>query len=288
MSTMASQITSLMIVYSTVYSGTDERKHQSSASLAFVRGIHRWPVNSPHNGPVMRIMVPFIDVIMTYFSVATGHCSITDVLCTKLHNDLIIEMDVIWKNNCFVSFEFWMSFGGISSWWRHQMETFSALLAICAGSSPVTGEFPAQRPVTRSFDVFFDLRPNKRLSEQSRGWWFETPSCKLWRHCNVKDIPYLTLSGGFGVPNVNIFENKWDKTGIWSLANAVKTSQIHMFLHITARVWGHLWYTHSSMPKPNRSEKQNKTWKTYSYTYMCRLTNNCANHDVDALRMVGT
>ena len=44
------------------------------------------------------------------------------------------------------------------SWWRHQMETFSALLALCAGNSPVTGEFPAQRPVTRSFDVFFDLR----------------------------------------------------------------------------------------------------------------------------------
>ena len=50
------------------------------------------------------------------------------------------------------------------SWWRHQMETFSALLAICAGNSPVTGEFPAQRPVTRSFDVFFDLRLNKRLN----------------------------------------------------------------------------------------------------------------------------
>ena len=60
-------------------------------------------------------------------------------------------------------------------WWRHQMETFSALLALCAGNSPVTGEFPAQRPVTRSFDVFFDLRLNKRLSKQSWGYWFETP-----------------------------------------------------------------------------------------------------------------
>ena len=55
------------------------------------------------------------------------------------------------------------------TWWRHQMETFSALLAICAGNSPVTGEFPAQRPVTRSFDVFFDLGLNKRLSKQSWG-----------------------------------------------------------------------------------------------------------------------
>ena len=59
-----------------------------------------------------------------------------------------------------------------STWWRHQMQTFSALLALCVGNSPVTGEFPAQRPVTRSFDVFFDLRLYKRLSKQSWGWWF--------------------------------------------------------------------------------------------------------------------
>ena len=71
------------------------------------------------------------------------------------------------------------------TWWRHQMETFSALLAICAGNSPVTGEVPAQRPVTRSFDVFFDLRLNKPLNKQSWGWWFEAPSRPLWRHCNV-------------------------------------------------------------------------------------------------------
>ena len=52
------------------------------------------------------------------------------------------------------------------------METFSALLAFCAGNSPVTCEFAAQRPVTRSFGVFFDLRLNKQLSKQSWGWWF--------------------------------------------------------------------------------------------------------------------
>ena len=67
---------------------------------------------------------------------------------------------------------------------RHQMEKKSALLALCAGNSPVTGEFPTQRPVTRSFDVSFDLCVNKRLSKRSWGWWFETPSCLLWRHCN--------------------------------------------------------------------------------------------------------
>ena len=69
--------------------------------------------------------------------------------------------------------------------WRHEMETFSALLALCAKNSPVTGEFPAQRPVTRSFDVFFDLRLNTRLSKQSWGRWFETPSRPLWPHCTV-------------------------------------------------------------------------------------------------------
>ena len=78
--------------------------------------------------------------------------------------------------------------GHCNSWWRHQMETFSALLAICAGNSPVPGEFPTQRSVTRSFDVFFDLHPNKRLSKQSWGWWFETLSWSLWRHCNGCDI----------------------------------------------------------------------------------------------------
>ena len=71
------------------------------------------------------------------------------------------------------------------SWWRHQMGTFSALLAICAGNSPVTGEFPTRRPVTRSLGVFFDLHPNKRLSKHWWGLWFETPPCQLWRYCNV-------------------------------------------------------------------------------------------------------
>ena len=72
------------------------------------------------------------------------------------------------------------------------METFSALLALCVGNSPVTGEFPSQRPMTRSFDVFFDRRLNKRSSKQSRHRWFKTPSCSLWRHCNGC-IPWFVL-----------------------------------------------------------------------------------------------
>ena len=70
----------------------------------------------------------------------------------------------------------WCPPGFSVAWWRHQMETFSALL--------VPGEFPAQRPVTRSFDVFLGLHLNKRLNKQSWGWWFETLSRPLWRHSN--------------------------------------------------------------------------------------------------------
>ena len=68
------------------------------------------------------------------------------------------------------------------------MEIFSALLVLCTGNSPVTGEFPSQRPVTRSFDVFFDLRLVKCSSKQWRRWWFVTPSRPLWRHRNVNRL----------------------------------------------------------------------------------------------------
>ena len=71
-----------------------------------------------------------------------------------------------------------------TTWWRHQMETFSALLALCAGNSPINGEFPSQRSVTRSFAVFFDLRLNKWSTKQSICRWFVTPSHSLCRPCN--------------------------------------------------------------------------------------------------------
>ena len=98
----------------------------------------------------------------------------------------------------------------------HQLETFSALLALCAGNSPVTDEIPSQRPVTRSFDVFFDLRLNKRLCKQSRHWWFETSSRSLserkytnfvsiqssgWRHIGkiMKFLKNKMFSGHDGI-----------------------------------------------------------------------------------------
>ena len=89
------------------------------------------------------------------------------------------------------------------------METFSALLAICAGNSPVPGEFPAQRPETRCIDVFFDLRLNKPLSKQWWGcwFWFEMLSRPLWRHYNgivfdnVIAVVHLNISEGFNKYN---------------------------------------------------------------------------------------
>ena len=82
MDAMASQITSLTIVYSTVYSGADKRIHQSSASLAFVRGIHRGPANSPHKWPVTRKMFPFHDVIMrslTFYSLLSFNVILSQI-----------------------------------------------------------------------------------------------------------------------------------------------------------------------------------------------------------------
>ena len=120
MGTMAYQITSLTIVYSTGYSGADQRKHQSPASLAFVRGIHRGPVNSPHNRPVTRKMFPYDDVIMccSYFTnhwpvmtqFFTCHCVLNVVTYAETWFDLSIifftynrDFNIVWitSSNCF-------------------------------------------------------------------------------------------------------------------------------------------------------------------------------------------
>ena len=87
-------------------------------------------------------------------------CLVLKVCEISFLNNVVIHLSLLLANNVWRMDMF--------TWWRHQMETLSALLAICAGNSPVPGKFPAQRPVTRSFDVFFDLlRRNKRLSKQS-------------------------------------------------------------------------------------------------------------------------
>ena len=122
--------------------------------------------------------------------------------CYHLHN---VTTDMIYflyssARNITTQVYLWIT------WWRHQMETFSALVAICAGNAPVTGEFPTQRPVTRSFDVFFDMRPNKRLGKQSWGWGFDTPSRPLWRHCNDQSMLTHVLRAILKVGRVRMFE----------------------------------------------------------------------------------
>ena len=79
------------------------------------------------------------------------------------------------------------------AWWRHQMETLSALLAFCVGNSPVTGEFPIQRPVTWRSDAFVYLGPYQQLSKQWRRRWFETPWLSLWRHHNGIFVLHLEI-----------------------------------------------------------------------------------------------
>ena len=83
------------------------------------------------------------------------------------------------RENCSCCHQLLMVHDDVTKW-KH----FPALLGLCEGNSSVTGEFPSQRSVTRSFDVFFDLSLNKRLSKPSRRRWFETALRSLWRHSN--------------------------------------------------------------------------------------------------------
>ena len=93
-----------------------------------------------------------------HFSCGSAEQDLWRLMASQGHNELTTDGHLIVD---------WCGFRSQIPWWRHQMETFSALLALCAGISPITGEFPSQRPVTRSFDVFFDLRLNKRMSKQT-------------------------------------------------------------------------------------------------------------------------
>ena len=141
----------------------------------FVSGVFRLPMHSPHKGQVM-------GAIMFSFSPLPAH--------GRLFNK---QSSYRWFETPWWSCDMtsgWLAYihWKVTPWWRHQMETFSALLATCTGNSPAPDEFPAQRPETQIFDVFFDQRLNKRLRKQSWGWWFETLSRPLWRHRNASRI----------------------------------------------------------------------------------------------------
>ena len=125
----------------------------------------------------------------------SGYTHLSILLNFLHYRNMTGERDFIWlRRHVLDGLGLWQNREDMGTWttgvclkmtrWRHQMEAISALLALCAENSAVPGEFPAQRPVARNFDVFFDLRLNKRSSKQSRDWWFETPSFSLWRHCH--------------------------------------------------------------------------------------------------------
>ena len=144
-----------------------------------------WPIDYDYKAPVMWKRFPCHDVTIE-----------NDILPLKYNSSRTLSRNKDGINCCvhgappvtehkqaFRTLS-WCLIQYLLIWWRHQMEAFAALLAICAGNSPVPGEFPTQRPVTRSYDVFFELCLNKWLSKQSWGWWFKTLSRPLWRHRN--------------------------------------------------------------------------------------------------------
>ena len=148
MGAIASPITSLTIVYSTVYSDADQREHQSSASLAFVRGIHR----GRHHGIHKRL-----------WATTSKHLTFND----KCINVKIKGISQNWLNCLHYRLHLRVhrkknseNLNTMRNMMTSSNGNISALLAFCAGISSVTGEFHAQRPVTRSSDVFFDLRLN--------------------------------------------------------------------------------------------------------------------------------
>ena len=140
-SAMASQITSLMIVYSTVYSGTDQIKYQSSASLAFVEGIHWWQVNSPQRGWVTRKMLPFDDVIMD-----SAHSR--KITMTKLRSDCTHERHPIpctygQAMGCLSFYEvIRRKMTRIYPWWRHQWKHFPRYWPFVGGIHRSPGNSP--------------------------------------------------------------------------------------------------------------------------------------------------
>ena len=119
------------------------------------------------------------------------------------------------------------------------METFPALLALCAGNSPATGEFPSHRPVTQSFDGSFSCALNKRLYNQSWDWWFETPSRSLWRHCNVAPTGARKSVGHIShLETLLIFPAKEIRR--WHQICILQTSA-QRIMGITPALWRTLW-----------------------------------------------
>ena len=119
----------------------------------------------------------------------------------------------------------------VIAWWRHQMETHSALQTLCVGNSPVISEFPHKGPVTRSLTVFFDLRLDKRLSKQWIRRWYETRWRPSWRHCNgIWTMIKTSLK-----PFSTIFIISWPPNGRKRVHNRIISEG-------SPKVWGELSY----------------------------------------------
>ena len=141
-----------------------ERNHQTEKQIHTINGLIPW---------------------CTFLWFSTSGCRVSKgAACAQ-------SMGIFWVIWSFAQTSMYQThIASTSYWFTFAMMTssngnISVLLAVCAGNSPVTGEFPSQRPVTRSFDVILDLHPNKRLSKQSWGWRFDTPPRTLWRLCNA-------------------------------------------------------------------------------------------------------
>ena len=120
----------------------------------------------------------------------------------------------------------------VLSQWSHQMETISLLLALCVGNTSVTGEFPSQKTMTRSFDVFFLSGLNNQSSKQWRHRWFETPWRSLWCHCN--DVLYYTHRAVFQEmgPSTNMRCSVW--YNVWCMT---RYDIIWIYRYIITRSW---------------------------------------------------
>ena len=154
------------------------------------------------------------------------------------------------------------------------METFSALLAICAGNSPVNGEFPTKRTGTQIFDVFFDLRPNKRLSKQLWGWWFETPLRSFWRHLNDSQHYADGIFKCFRQTKCCTASN---------MSLTIVTSSNENILHVTGplcgnspvRHWPFVWGIHGS---PGNSPHKGQWRGTLMFSLICVWTSGWLNN----------
>ena len=160
------------------------------------------------------------------------------------------------------------------TWWCYQMETFSTLMALCAGNSPVTGEFPEQRPVSRNFEVLFDLCLNKPLSKQSRGWWSETHKYFTW--CFMSDcLLCRTVSLSTAINSIlswwhidALFPIKYVLFVLWLYHQSLQMDLIHLSilfrLHSIplGQYWGNHDFMNANEVTPYNMGKINHYWPT--------------------------